>query len=102
MYRPLLLVLIFIVLLATAKAHGPAQWIADGHYKNAAGELCCGERDCIELADADVKITDTGFYIISLKETVPFKEAKPSPDGKYWRCAWGGSRKCFFAPPFGS
>jgi hypothetical protein len=30
---------------------------------------------------------------------VPFSEALPSPDGRYWRCQWGGSRKCFFAPP---
>jgi hypothetical protein len=30
---------------------------------------------------------------------VPYQEAQPSPDGHYWRCAWGGTRKCFFAPP---
>jgi hypothetical protein len=30
---------------------------------------------------------------------VPFSEALPSPDGNYWRCQWGGTRKCFFAPP---
>jgi hypothetical protein len=35
----------------------------------------------------------------SIRETVPFSEALPSPDGHYWRCQWGGSRKCFFAPP---
>jgi hypothetical protein len=38
----------------------------------------------------------------SLKETVPYQEAQPSPDGHYWRCAWGGARKCFFAPPTAS
>ena len=35
----------------------------------------------------------------SIKETVPFDEATPSPTGTYWRCYWGGKRKCFFAPP---
>lgn len=88
-------------LLATAgaQAHGPAQWIQDGGYKNAVGELCCGERDCAELADGDVVPIEGGYFIKSLKETVPASQASPSPDGRYWRCYWGGKRKCFFAPP---
>jgi hypothetical protein len=84
--------------LQLAYAHGPAEWIQRGGYKNAAGELCCGERDCFELADADVKVTPAGYHVISIGETVPFSEATPSPDGHFWRCAWGGQRKCFFAP----
>src|SRR5947207_7614718 len=86
--------------LATkALPHDAAEWIQRGGFKNAAGELCCGERDCFELTDADVKITSAGYYVVSIKETIPFSEATPSPDGRYWRCQWGGSRKCFFAPP---
>lgn len=92
--------------LQLAYAHGPAEWIQRGGYKNSAGELCCGERDCFELADADVKVTATGYRVTLhgpdntvTHETVPFSEATPSPDGKYWRCQWGGQRKCFFAPP---
>jgi hypothetical protein len=88
-----------MISLQLAYAHGPAEWIQRGGFKNAAGELCCGERDCFELTDADVKITSAGYYVVSIKETVPFSEATPSPDGRYWRCQWGGSRKCFFAPP---
>src|SRR5258708_2800247 len=84
---------------APAAAHGPAQWIQDGNYKNAVGELCCGERDCFELADDDVKITGAGYYVVSKQETIPMNEAQPSPDGRFWRCEWGGKRKCFFAPP---
>jgi len=91
------------VLLATmftlASAHGPAEWIQRGGYKNAAGELCCGERDCFELATDDVSVTAAGYYVRSISETVPFSETLPSPDGQYWRCQWGGARKCFFAPP---
>lgn len=92
---------VFIVsaLVASAAAHGPAEWIERGGFKNKFGELCCGERDCFELKDEDVKATAAGYYIISLKETVPYHDATPSPDGKFWRCQWGGSRKCFFAPP---
>jgi hypothetical protein len=85
--------------LSLASAHGPAQWIQDGAYRNAVGELCCGERDCFELSNEDVGITSTGYFVRSIRETVPFSEALPSPDGRFWRCQWGGARKCFFAPP---
>lgn len=97
--RPVLVGLAAVAMLTIAHAHGPAQWIQSGNYKNAAGELCCGERDCSELTDADVKVTSSGYYVVSIKETIPFSEAPPSPTGTYWRCQWGGSRKCFFAPP---
>jgi hypothetical protein len=70
-----------------------------GAYRNAAGELCCGERDCFELSGEDISITEAGYFVKSIRETVRFSEALPSPDGNYWRCQWGGSRKCFFAPP---
>jgi hypothetical protein len=91
--------LLVIVTLSLASAHGPAEWIQRGGYKNAVGELCCGERDCLALADADVTVTAAGYFVKSASETVPFTEALPSPDGHFWRCQWGGSRKCFFAPP---
>ena len=90
---------VLLLLTTPALAHGPAEWIQRGGYKNSVGELCCGPRDCFELADGDVKVTPAGYYVTSTKETIPFSEATPSPDGRYWRCAWGGARKCFFAPP---
>jgi hypothetical protein len=88
-----------MVSLQLAYAHGPAEWIQRGGFKNALGELCCGERDCFELTAADVKITPAGYFVIKTNETIPFSEATPSPTGTYWRCHWGGQRKCFFAPP---
>jgi len=36
--------------------------------------LCCGERDCFELTDADVKSL-VGYFVVSMKETIPFQEA---------------------------
>ena len=36
--------------LSLASAHGPAEWIQRGGYRNAAGELCCGDRDCFEIS----------------------------------------------------
>lgn len=90
---------IALLLVSSASAHGPAQWIQDGNYKNNVGDLCCGERDCGELADGDVVAIPGGYFIKSLNETVPTSQATPSPDGKYWRCFWNGQRKCFFFPP---
>ena len=88
-----------LAMLSIASAHGPAEWIQRGDYKNAAGELCCGERDCFELAVDDVRVTGSGYFVRSTRENIPFEEAQPSPDGHYWRCQWAGTRKCFFAPP---
>ena len=104
---------IIVALALPASAHGPAEWIQRGAYKNTAGELCCGERDCgvqiggrIEqvrggyAVDATFQIGEgTASTVYHVKEFVPFDQATPSPDGSYWRCAWGGERKCFFAPP---
>ena len=85
--------------LSFAFAHGPAEWIQRGGFRNAAGELCCGERDCVEISEEDVSITNAGYFVRTIRETVPFSETLPSPDGHFWRCHWGGARKCFFAPP---
>jgi hypothetical protein len=98
--RPVIAGFAIAVMLSLAHAYGTAEWIQRGGYVNAVGELCCGERDRVEItsADVDVKVTSSGYLIVSLNEVVPFSEATPSPTGTYWRCFWGGKRKCFFAP----
>jgi hypothetical protein len=90
--------------LFEAHAHGDAWWIEQGKFKSAEGSLCCGEQDCKVVPSDDVMATRAGYYIKSLKETIPYSEAQPSPDGQYWRCAWPRleDRKCWFAPPPGS
>lgn len=109
------IILLAVALLGHADAHGNADWIQNGKIKNAAGELCCGERDCGEFFDGTIATTDAGYKIdgfflienvhldkstlVEVHETVPYSEAQPAPDGKFWRCQWGGVRKCFFAPP---
>jgi hypothetical protein len=95
-----------------AGAHDDAAWIESGGYKNAAGELCCGARDCAVKVAGTIAAVVGGYRVDArfrlkgdpssdyrVKEFVPYAEATPSPDGSYWRCQWGGSRKCFFAPP---
>lgn len=103
--------------LAPAAAHGPAQWIEQGKYKNGAGELCCGEVDCGEKIAGTIEARADGYHVNAtfritprggepiiehVREIVPHHQVQPSPDGVYWRCRWGGERKCFFAPPPGS
>ena len=98
--RLLLAAVLVAATRSLATAHGPAEWIQRGGFRNAAGELCCGERDCAEISGDDVSITGAGYFVRSIRETVPFSEAQPSPDGAYWRCKRpDGTRRCFFAPP---
>lgn len=95
---------LFALLAGTFRAwpHEAAAWIQRGEYKNALGELCCGERDCARLDDGDVVPKDGGYLIQSRNEFVPIRQATPaSPDG-YWLCVWSGMRKCFFVPITGS
>ena len=100
-----LVLLLALLFCQAAFAHGAAEWIQNGRYRNAVGDLCCGERDCKELPDDAVKATDNGYEVHFwngtrwINEVVPYSEAQPSPDGHFWRCEWGGTRKCFFAPP---
>lgn len=85
-----------------ALAHGEAEWINRGNYKNPiTGELCCGEHDCRQVPPEDVSETrGQGYYIKSLTEIVPRAEVQTSLDGNYWRCHRpDGTRRCFFAPP---
>jgi len=98
------LIVVAITLFAASyvRAHDDADWIRKHGYKNMVGELCCGVQDCAALNDGDVSVTSSGYRIKSLNETVPFEMTLPAPaeaGGRYWRCQWGGQRKCFFAPP---
>ncbi len=111
--RPTVVGLASLLMLTLAHAHGPAEWIQRGGYKNAVGELCCGERDCGFQVGGTIRYEQGGYrvdadfqvgsgvnaVIVHVTEFVPEAEATPSPDGGFWRCYWGGKRKCFFAPP---
>lgn len=93
------LILIFTLISFPSYAHDDAEWVQRGGYKNEIGQLCCGKKDCFKLNDNDVVETPQGFHILSKKEFVPIPQSIPaSPEG-YWRCEWGGERKCFFYQP---
>jgi hypothetical protein len=86
------------VLAGAAFAHD--HWINHGNYVSPVdGVHCCGENDCFEISDDDVRVTASGYLVVSLNEVVPFREAQRSEDGHYWRCKRpDGTRRCFFAP----
>ncbi len=100
----LALLLAIAALAAPARAHGDADWINKGGYRNAAGELCCGKNDCFELAPARVLVTPRGYELLDEPSgngshmIVPHEERQVSEDGKYWLCKVGFRRRCFFAP----
>lgn len=105
-----------VVVVSIAKAHGPAEWIQEGHYKNAVGELCCGPRDCGLYVGGTIEHKPGGYQvnaafqigegdsakIININAFIREQDATPSPTGDYWLCSWGGQIRCFFAPTPGS
>src|SRR3982074_1916123 len=74
-----------LIYCSDARGHGDAEWIQCGGHRNAPGKLRFGAPDCFELEDDDVAVTEAGYFVKNLRETIPFNEALPSPDGKYWR-----------------
>ncbi|MGG6494697.1 UNVERIFIED_CONTAM: hypothetical protein NY603_17310 [Bacteroidetes bacterium 56_B9] len=108
-------VAVLVLGTAAARAHDPdtgkPNWIAEGAYSSPqTGVHCCGPNDCERLDPTLVQATPRGFVLHAFRdELVPYTEATPSEDGKYWRCHTtlvnhldgtqsGGERRCFFAP----
>ena len=101
------LVVVFCFAISGLLAHD--SWISAGGFRNANGEWCCGEQDCVILNKDDVYWvggSEPGYVWrhpvaqnTTATEFIPEHEAQRSPDGEYWRCRRSdGSRRCFFAP----
>ncbi len=92
--------IVFAPLIFTPPASAHDHWINQGGYRGPVNnEWCCGAEDCFVVPEAQVKPNGLGYLLTTNKETVPYSEALPSQDGKYWRCQRpNGSRRCFFAP----
>jgi hypothetical protein len=87
---------------AAVRAHGDHDWIRRGGYKGVDGSSCCGQDDCDQLPAVRVERTPEGYRLLDFGLTVPFRQAMPSEDGKFWLCRERGAMRCFFAPPPGS
>jgi hypothetical protein len=83
---------------------------------------CCGIADCGVVSPSAIHAVEGGYFVDGkvnyfkepqhgagelgpfdhsefVFERVPYSEARPSPDGSYWRCKYpSGARRCFFAP----
>lgn len=88
---------------ASASAHGDHDWIRKGGYLGVDGTRCCGQDDCDLVPASRVERTQQGYRLRDFGMTVPFRQAKPSEDGKFWLCRDDrAAMRCFFAPPPGS
>ena len=69
----------------------------------ATKTLCCGQNDCKEVDERAMIIGGDGLvHFTDTQLTVPVDRIMPTPDGRIWRCIWGGQIKCLFAPMPGS
>jgi hypothetical protein len=118
---PLRVLLALLPTLIASGALAHDAWISRGHYRNPAGEWCCGAEDCGVVASNAVTPEKGGYSLRGdvtygaavtgspadgptwheqVNEMVPYSQSLPSPDGAFWRCKRpDGSPRCFFAPP---
>lgn len=67
-------------------------------------QSCCSGRDCYPLSGIGLDTGTDGYHIKATGEVIPFtsRRIKPSGDGAYHRCSWGGdvnaSTICLFIP----
>lgn len=88
--------------IPAAWAHDEFDWIRRRGYLSAEGKPCCGKDDCLSLSPAQVRQTPAGYALPEFGFVVPYRQALPSEDGKYWLCMSHSTRiQCFFAPPSG-
>ena len=104
--KRLVLVIAAWFIVSPALGHGEFAWI--NQRDKRTGDSCCGEHDCFKVdTDFDEKRQVYKFSVNFFGEMtayeVPFKQAKPSEDGRFWACTpKPGVLRCFFAPPMGS
>ncbi len=103
-----------LALLALVSGAGAHQAMSGWSYPVA----CCSGHDCAEIAAEAVK-ESAGGYVVTVRPgthpmwradrpeplvvRIPYREAKPSPDGRWHICINGaGDLLCFFAALGGS
>ena len=65
---------------------------------------CCSGHDCYPVSGPALETAADGYHIKATGEVIPFtsRRIKPSGDGSYHRCSWGGdvnsSTICLFIP----
>ena len=88
---------------AMAAAHEDYDWIRKGGYRGVDGTSCCGQDDCDQIPASRVESTPLGYRLPDFGMTIPYRQATPSLDGKFWLCRSDrATMRCFFAPPPGT
>ena len=95
----LMLIVLVFTGFASATAHpAPSGW----NYPPS----CCQNRDCMQIADDDVRALQGGWGVKATGEVIPYLMAMPSPDGSFHRCSphFYDRREpdhtiCLFVPP---
>ena len=63
---------------------------------------CCSDKDCRELREWEVTEVPGGYQVVSDNSsaifTIPYKDAKLSPDGRFHKCEGRSIILCFYAP----
>ena len=86
-----------------AAAHDDYDWIRKGGYRGVDGTSCCGRDDCDQIPASRVESTPLGYRLPDFGMTIPYRQATPSLDGKFWLCRSDrATMRCFFAPPPGT
>jgi hypothetical protein len=95
--RALLSLPVLLLLAPSVGAHdAPSGW--------SYPRSCCSDRDCYPLFGPALEADADGYHIKATGEVIPFtsRRIKPSGDGLYHRCSWGGdvnaSTICLFVP----
>lgn len=66
--------------------------------------ICCSNHDCAPIAETDLEPTVEGFRVRQTGELIRYTsdKVKPSPDGQYHRCTYGGRpealTRCILVP----
>src|SRR5262245_29653305 len=95
------LFLVGSLVLSPARAHN--YWGNGREVDQATKQLCCGKNDCKEVAPETMHVTPTGVFMFDDTDLIiDVSRAMPSPDGRIWRCIWGGEIRCLFVPFSGS
>jgi hypothetical protein len=82
-------------------AHDDAMWIELGGYLDAAGNRCCGPKDCYRAPAGAIVRTADGWMTPSTGRRWRRGEPGlyPSEDITAWWCVRDGEVYCIFVPP---
>ncbi|MDQ0474510.1 hypothetical protein [Labrys wisconsinensis] len=63
---------------------------------------CCGGHDCYEIQASDLQVVAGGWKVLATGQIFGSSQVRHSPDGRYYRCSYGGdparTTNCLFVP----